>query len=181
MFIAEKFGEVRVVQPGAGVSTRLVDSQACVNEDGERGLEGIAVDKDFSASGGFIYLAYTAEVQPLMPDGDGPMVSRVTRITVRADGAVASPTAPVETVILGKRDPMSGPCPAPADNAVDWMGFRNPCRFHLRPGGGLTIGDNVATSAWEASSCSATPQRASAAGAGSSGAAWTTWRCTGAP
>jgi len=100
-FVTEKSGRVRVVAAnGAVVSTPLLDIRAKVNAYSDRGLLGIATDKDF-ASNGYLYLLYVYELNPMIQDTDAPMVSRLTRVTVRADNTLVNPSSP-ETVILGK-------------------------------------------------------------------------------
>jgi PKD repeat protein len=114
-FLAEKGGRVRVATAsGAVLSTPLLDLRAKVNSFSDRGLLGIAADKDF-ATNGYLYLLYVYELNPMVQDTDAPMVSRLTRVTVNPDNTVENPTNP-ETVILGKD--VSGPCPQP-DNLRD--------------------------------------------------------------
>ena len=114
MFVAEKPGRVRVVNPGSATPALLIDLEAKVNARSDRGLLGIATDKDF-ATNGWLYLLYAKELTPAVPDSDGPMVSVLTRVTVNANNTLQNPAAP-ETTILGKAD--SAPCPT-SDNTVD--------------------------------------------------------------
>ena len=79
---------------------------------------GIATDKDF-ATNGYLYLLYVYELNPMVQDTDAPMVSRLTRVTVRPDNTLVNPSNP-ETMILGKD--VSGPCPS----------ARQPARLHPR-------------------------------------------------
>ncbi len=114
-FLTEKNGRVRVVAAnGAVVATPLLDLRAKVNSFSDRGMLGIAADKDF-ATNGYLYLLYVYELNPLVQDSDAPMVSRLTRVTVKPDNTLVNPADP-ETVILGKD--VSGPCPQP-DNLRD--------------------------------------------------------------
>jgi glucose/arabinose dehydrogenase len=116
-FVTEKAGRVRVVRAdGTLVSTPLLDIRDRVNHYSDRGMMGIAVDKDF-ATNGFVYILYVYELSPLISDQSGPMVSRLTRIKVNPDNTLANPTAP-ETPILGSD--VSSPCPDP-NNARDCM------------------------------------------------------------
>jgi PKD repeat protein len=118
-FIAEKAGRVRVVTAGGTlVGTPLLDLRSKVNATGDRGMLGIAVDKDF-ATNGYLYLLYTHEILPATPDSNQAMVSRLTRVTVNPNNTIApDPSSPdnPEKVILGSYN--SGPCP-PADNNID--------------------------------------------------------------
>ena len=109
-FVAEKSGRVRVVAAdGAVIAAPLVDLRARVNAYSDRGLLGIATDKDF-ATNGYLYLLYVHELNPMLPDSSAAMVSRLTRVRVRPDNTVENPASP-ETVILGKD--VSGPCEQP--------------------------------------------------------------------
>jgi hypothetical protein len=86
IFVTEKSGALKMVRPGGHVST-LLDLRDRVNSYSDRGLLGLALDRDF-ARNGWLYLLYVYELQPLNPDGDGPMVSRLTRVTVRSDSSL---------------------------------------------------------------------------------------------
>src|SRR4051794_7762949 len=84
VFVAEKGGRVRVVtSTGSLVSTPLYDLRERVNSHSDRGLLGMAVDKDF-ATNHWLYLLYTAELDPSNPDTGNPMTSRLTRVTVKS-------------------------------------------------------------------------------------------------
>lgn len=114
-FVAEKSGRVRVVtSTGTLIGPPLLDIRSKVNNSSDRGLLGIATDRDF-ATNGYLYLLYVYELLPETPDSDQPMVSRLTRVTVNPDNTLQNPANP-ETVILGTYN--SGPCP-PADNNID--------------------------------------------------------------
>ena len=118
IFVAEKAGRVRVVQPNGTLrTTPVLDIRNKVNHYSDRGMLGIEVDRDF-ATNGYVYLLYVYELNPLNPDQDGPMTSRLTRIKVNADNTVQSTSTPdnPETVILGTA--YSQPCPL-SDNNVD--------------------------------------------------------------
>ena len=116
-FIAQKAGQVAVVNPGTDTASTLIDLSAQVNDYSDRGLLGIAVDADFETNG-YLYLLYVLELDPDTPDSNAPMVSRLTRVTVRPDNTLAHPpgSSDPETVILGKHS--SSPCPVP-DNTLD--------------------------------------------------------------
>jgi glucose/arabinose dehydrogenase len=114
MFVAEKPGRVRVVNRGSSTASTLLDINTKVNARSDRGMLGIATDKDF-ATNGWLYLLYVKELQPALPDSDGPMVSVLTRVTVNADNTLQNPSSP-ETTILGTAD--TQPCPTP-NNTVD--------------------------------------------------------------
>jgi len=115
-FVAGKDGRVWVVNPPGVINADgttqkvLLDIRNKVNANSDRGLNGIALDKDF-VTNGLLYLLYVYELQPSTPDQGGPMVSRLTRVTVTPSNTVSP-----ETVVLGTYS--AGPCPT-ADNAVD--------------------------------------------------------------
>jgi glucose/arabinose dehydrogenase/PKD repeat protein len=113
-FVIEKAGRLKVAQPDSATATQILDISNHVNDYGDRGLLGVAVDADF-ADNGYVYLLYTYDVSPLTPDSSGEMVSRLVRIQIAADGSLVNPGAP-ETNLIGSY--LSGPCPQ-ADNALD--------------------------------------------------------------
>ena len=113
LFIAHKDGLVQVRASNGNVAT-LLDLSAKVNSYTDRGLLGIAVDKDF-ASNGYLYLLYVRELNTQNPDSDSPMTSRLTRVTVNANNTLQNPSDP-ETVILGTQT--ATPCPQP-NNVLD--------------------------------------------------------------
>ena len=111
LFIIEKPGRVKVAAAGATQAELMLDISGQVNQFNDRGLLGLALDSDF-ASNGYLYLAYTHELQPLTPDSSGPMVSKVVRYTVQGNALVAP------QVVLGSYD--AGPCPT-ASNTLDCL------------------------------------------------------------
>jgi glucose/arabinose dehydrogenase len=115
MFVAEQDGVLKAVNPDG--STKVVLSiPNRVNSAGDRGLLGIAADSQF-VTNGYLYLAYTAETQPLTPDGNGAMTAQISRIQIEADSDMVPGS---ETIILGTRPPADGACPAPS-NTVDCL------------------------------------------------------------
>jgi glucose/arabinose dehydrogenase/PKD repeat protein len=112
MLVAEKSGQLKVVAPGSTVATQIYDIGNKVNAYWDRGLLGVAVDSSFTANH-YIYLLYTAELNPGSPDGSGPMVSRLARLTLNPDSSVGT-----ETTILGTYS--GGTCPAPS-NTLDCL------------------------------------------------------------
>jgi glucose/arabinose dehydrogenase len=131
MFVAEKFGRVRVVEPGGiqgGTQETLIDLRSRVNDVFDRGLLGLAVDSNF-ASNGYLWLVYTQELDPIDPDTTGPSTSVVSRLQVNEDNdLVTPPNGPNrvgdELIVLGTEGNQS--CPAPADTldciAADYSG-----------------------------------------------------------
>jgi glucose/arabinose dehydrogenase len=114
MFIAEKDGKVKVHSQGQAGATTLLDISDEVNSYGDRGLLGLAVDAEYPAQP-YLYVVYVHELDPLLPDDDGPMVSRLVRYNL-AEGAAGGLSNP--QVLLGTD--VSGPCPEPS-NSVDCL------------------------------------------------------------
>ena len=116
MFIAERQGIVMVHNPGdsAGTNHQLLDITAHVNSaanfSNDRGLLGIAVDKDF-ATNHFLYLLYTYDTNT--NDDNTAKTSTLTRVTVN-DSYTAAGT---ETPILGSVHPSNGVCPTPSNTS----------------------------------------------------------------
>ena len=117
MFIAERQGIVMVHNPGDSASTnhQLLDISDHVNSapdfSNDRGLLGIAVDKDF-ATNHFLYLLYTYDTNT--NDDNTPKTSTLTRVSVNDSYSAAG----AETPILGKVHPSNGICPAPSNTSV---------------------------------------------------------------
>jgi glucose/arabinose dehydrogenase/PKD repeat protein len=107
MFIAEKTGIVRVLNP-SGTVQQLLDISSHVYGIADRGLLGIATDSAF-ATNHWLYLLYVYNPTP-EPSGLA-RTSRLTRVTVSDTN-----TASAETVIMGSVG--TPPCPAPS-NTVD--------------------------------------------------------------
>ncbi|HKP20266.1 MAG TPA: discoidin domain-containing protein, partial [Thermoleophilaceae bacterium] len=110
MLVVEKAGRLKVVPPGGGPATTILDMTTRVNSYWDRGLLGIAVDSDY-ATNNYIYLLYTYDLNPLTPDGTGPAISRLSRFELSAANQVTN-----ETVLLGTYS--GGACPAPS-NSID--------------------------------------------------------------
>ena len=94
IFILAKHGLVWVVKNGVLLPTPLIDLHTSVNDYGDHGLLGIAVDPTFAING-FLYLLYTAENDLTNPTG--PKTARLARYTVTGD--VADPVT--QQVLLG--------------------------------------------------------------------------------
>ena len=118
MFVADRAGMVFVQNPGAlpGDHPLLLDISGHVNNGAgtDRGLLGIAVDKNF-ATNGYLYLLYTYDKDTT--DDAGWQVSTLRRVTVSPDNQVqGGATSPTETTILGDipssfgTDPNVGVC-----------------------------------------------------------------------
>lgn len=107
MFVWEKPGIVRIVKNGVLLTTPFIDISARVNEVGDRGLIGLALDPNF-ATNKFVYLLYVYEPTGNAAD-TAPKTARLTR--VQADPAnpdVALVSS--ETVLMGKIG--TAPCSA---------------------------------------------------------------------
>lgn len=94
IFIAQKSGAIRLVKNGVLQPTPVVQLTD-VNDYADRGVEGIALDPNFSQNG-YLYIAYTYENTPGQ-NYTGPKTGRIVRVTVSGD------TAPLSSkvVILG--------------------------------------------------------------------------------
>ncbi len=92
LLVAEKGGRVWIVEEGA--AALVIDLSAEVNDAGERGLLGMAIDPGFEENG-WLYLAYTVDPIPGQPDEPGETVTfaRVVRyqITEESGQIVADP------------------------------------------------------------------------------------------
>jgi glucose/arabinose dehydrogenase len=144
LFVAEKAGRVRVVDPGGRLRPEpVIDISDHVNSYWDRGLLGIAVDADF-ATNRSIYLLYVHEANGIDPTG--PKTSRLTRIRVTPDNELENPGAP-ESVLLGSVS--QAPCPAPADtvDCIPADGFSHIIgTVRADPDGTLWLGSGDATS-----------------------------------
>ena len=126
MFIAEKFGYVRVVQPdGTLLANPIIDISDHVVNSGDRGLLGLAAAP---ASGGNVtlYMLYTkratTETDNQAADTTLDADSTLTSVTVHADNSVAGGTGtggnvdPTEHVVLGSAG-LSAPASTSGDTA----------------------------------------------------------------
>jgi|GEM_PF-1350593 len=94
VFVAEKSGSVRIFSADFVLDDTPFITLTDVNDFGDRGLIGIALDPDF-ANNGYVYLAYTYENNP--GDYEGEKTARVVRFTESGGQAVSGSA----TVILG--------------------------------------------------------------------------------
>lgn len=78
LFVAQQGGALRVIKNGVLLSTPFVTLS--VDSSGERGLLGVALDRNFAANG-FVYVYYTTSTAPIH--------NRVSRFTASGDVAVA--------------------------------------------------------------------------------------------
>ena len=106
IFVTEKAGKVRVIKNGVLLPTPFLDFSSKINQSGDRGMLGIAIDPSFS-SNRYIYLSYTYENSPANPDG--PKTGRVVR--VKANGDVMQ--AGSEKILVGT---VSGTTTTPSCN-----------------------------------------------------------------
>src|SRR5918999_4419521 len=110
MFVAEKDGKVKVQSPGQEGATTILDIMEEVNGGNDRGLLSIAVDSQYPAEP-YLYVLFTADLNHLVRDGEGPMVAKLRRYTLGSTSALSNPVE-----ILGTYD--AGPCPPPS-NTLD--------------------------------------------------------------
>ena len=113
MFVAQKAGQVKVINNGSLQSQNFIDLSDEVNGTRDRGLLGLAVHPDFNSGSPYVYLGYTYDPPEADrtgstsntlddADGRGNRPSRVVRITAeqRNGNWVAQPGSQV--VILGR-------------------------------------------------------------------------------
>jgi glucose/arabinose dehydrogenase len=92
--------QVKVKLPGSSVYKRLFRFDR-VNTKQDRGMVGMALDKDFGTPGNnYMYLLYTYEPSGGPSNSEAARTQRLTRVTV-PDVIPATPEEPVETVLLG--------------------------------------------------------------------------------
>lgn len=112
LLVIEKAGRLWSVS-GWGTEPRLVlDISDHVNAHVERGLLGLAVDKDYTDNR-YVYLLYNHDAGGPV---DGPKTARLTRIELNEDeDGVQGP----EVVLLGKEVPSdpNAPCPPPSNGS----------------------------------------------------------------
>ena len=96
LVVWQKAGQVRLVKNGQLLATPFVDLSAHVNQYGDRGLVGLAVDPHF-ATNGYVYLAYVYEGGGNVQDA-GPKISRLSR--VQADPANPDVALAGETLLV---------------------------------------------------------------------------------
>ena len=98
LFVWQRNGIVRIVKNGALLPTAFVNIQSRVNQCGDRGLLGLALDPAF-ATNGFVYLLYSFE-EAGDPNDCGAKTSRLTRVTANPSNPDVA-LAGSETVIIG--------------------------------------------------------------------------------
>ncbi len=79
IFVWQKSGIVRIIKDGVLLPAPFLDIESQVNQYGDRGLLGLAIDPNLSTTG-HVYLLYTHETGPDSNDS-GPKSSRLTRVT----------------------------------------------------------------------------------------------------
>jgi len=77
LFIAEQAGKVRIFKNDVLLSSSFIE--LTVDSQGERGLDGIAIDPNFETNG-YVYLYYTVP--------GNPSHNRISRFTANGDIAV---------------------------------------------------------------------------------------------
>jgi glucose/arabinose dehydrogenase len=93
--------QVKVKEPGSSSYKRLFKIPH-VNKLQDRGITGMALDKDFGTPGhNYMYLAYTYEPSGGPSESDNARTQRLTRVTVPDVVPSGGPEEPVETVLLG--------------------------------------------------------------------------------
>jgi glucose/arabinose dehydrogenase/PKD repeat protein len=113
-YIAERAGTVRVLRAdGTLAPGDAIDISDHVNNEGDHGLLGLAVDGQWSSGQRFLYAAYIYEGDPANPDA--PKRARIARFAIGPTGATpGTETIGPEQVILGGTSPAGGQCPPPS-------------------------------------------------------------------
>ncbi|MGD9695360.1 MAG: sorbosone dehydrogenase family protein [Thermoleophilia bacterium] len=117
IFIAERAGLVKVWD--GRQSSTFIDLRPDVNDFGERGLLGIALDPGF-ATNGWVYLGFVKEPDPSQPNGSDPTENTVIRVRASASDPNAADPASRETVLDDL--PQTGPWHAVGQLAFDGQG-----------------------------------------------------------
>ena len=109
LFVAEKRGTVRLFENGQLQSGLVVDIQAQVNNNSDRGLLDIAIHPDFD-NHPYLYLLYTYDPPEVFnypddaaakPDGNGNRAGRLTRVTLDPSTNYTSIMPDSEEILLG--------------------------------------------------------------------------------
>lgn len=100
LFVTEKQGKLRVIKDGALLSDSFVDLTDKIDDEGERGLLGIAFDPDFENGRPYVYVYYTQK-----QTNAEPLHNRVSRF--EAQGDIAVPDSEKVIFDLDRLDPSS--------------------------------------------------------------------------
>jgi glucose/arabinose dehydrogenase/chitodextrinase len=138
IFVWEKAGRVRIVKNGVILATPFINISGHVNNSGDRGLLGLALDPNF-ATNGYVYLAYVFE-NGGNTTSTAARTERVTR--VQADPNNKDRALPGETVILGSKSSL--PCKSGEDclqddvnaHTIDHLAFGPDGKLYLSAGDG---------------------------------------------
>lgn len=130
LYIAEKNGSVRHFKDGVLRATPVI-TLSDVNNYGDRGLLGLALDPNFTANG-FMYLMYTHENSPGF-NYTGSKTARIVRVTVVGDTASESSAV----VLVGS---ISGDRLSPSCNNFATTSDCIPVDSETHAGGGLRFG-----------------------------------------
>jgi glucose/arabinose dehydrogenase len=114
VFIIEKNGYLKVRLPNGTLKT-VLDMHTQVDYDVDRGLLGIALDKDFQTND-TMYLLYTVEASPLNPTKGDATVSKLVKLQVDANNNVVNPGNPFTTILGTSSETV---CAQPYSNTDD--------------------------------------------------------------
>ena len=115
MLVAEKRGQVHVVQNGVKLTPPMWQRESEVLDEHDRGLLGIAVDPNY-ATNRFIYLLYTVDPDSNGNDNNASAFGRLTRYQVSA-GNPNVVDASTRTVLMGTNWP-NGPASASPSHTI---------------------------------------------------------------
>ncbi len=100
VFIAQKDGHIRVWNNGTLQSADFLDLSSQVNNNGDRGLLGIAVHPNFPTAP-YVYLLFTHDPPTITADGSGARVSRLIRVSADAGNNFNTAILNSAVVLLG--------------------------------------------------------------------------------
>ena len=130
MFIAEKGGTVRTVVQTAGAQpTIFIDISDQVNNVGDRGLLGLAIDPSFGKNQGrdYVYLLFTYDPPETQgntglagPDGRGNRPARLVRVTANPATNYTTALPNSEVVLLGKNSLWQYTSHPDVDSTIDF-------------------------------------------------------------
>jgi glucose/arabinose dehydrogenase len=78
LFVAQQSGQLRIVKNGVLLAASFINLSSLIDDDGERGLIGVALHPNF-ASNGWVYVYYTSNVAPVH--------NRIVRLTANPPSA----------------------------------------------------------------------------------------------